>query len=209
MKWTAAIVTAFSILALVPAGASARDLTPGKVSIWAGLHGGKSQLVGATTGLSNVFEASELGLHLAGNYAISPKWTAVVSGGFDVGSNQFKPEIGGTQRLSINSWNVRIGFDRYAFIDDHVAIYAGPGLIYWRGNAEVDGTSSALDGEWPTVRQIGFNGRIGMKAYFNPHYALFGHIGQVIASNSAENGDGRSTWWSNHNEGTVGISVDL
>lgn len=211
-RWAArvGILTLLLVFGVTLSPASARTLTPRRGMLWAGLNGNRAQLVGPSTGFESVLEGSELGLHVAYSYALSQKWTVVVSGGFDVGSSQFKPATGPTSRFSINSWNARLGFDRYAFITDDVALYAGPGLLYWRGNAEVDGTGTpAVDRKWPTVRQIAFNGRIGMLARFAERYALFGHIGQVIGANSAEDGNGRNTWWSNHHEGSVGLSVEI
>jgi hypothetical protein len=210
MRAPIAILLAIAALTLAPIRATARELTTGAGSIWVGLNGNSTPLIGPTTGFGMEFQGSELGVHLGYSRALSAKWTAVLSGGFGVGSSQFKPAAGPTVRLSSSSWNLRIGVDRYAYINDEVAVYAGPGLLYWRGNAEVDGTGNdEFDGDWPTVRQIGFNGRFGMKAHFAPHYALFGHIGQVIASNNSKNGLGRNTWWTNHHEGSVGIAVDL
>lgn len=210
MKAAISMVLVLGVLCVAPHAASARKLVPGSASLWAGLHGNETQLVGPSTGFGSEFHGSELGLHLAFSRAMCEDWTAVISGGFDVGSSQFRPTAGPTVRYSSNSWNFRIGLDRYAYINEQVALYAGPGIVYWRGNAEVDGTGDPdFDSKWPTVRTVGLNGRIGMKAHFAPHYALFGHIGQVIASNAAKNGDGRNTWWTNHNEGSVGLAVDL
>jgi hypothetical protein len=209
MKVRLAVCSLVILLGLA-GSVSARTLTPRKSMVWAGLNGNRSPLVESTTGSGNEFESSELGLHLAYSFALSQDWTVVASYGFDVGSHQFKPTTGPTTRFSIDSWNVRLGADRYAFINDTVALYAGPGILYWRGKSEVDGSGNpALDREWPTVREIAFNGRIGMLAYLGERYALFGHIGQVIGSNSAEDGNGRNTWWTSHHEGSVGLSVDL
>lgn len=197
-------------LTLASGPASAQRLTTGNSVIWAGLNGNQAQLIGPTAGSGNAFESGELGLHLAYSYFLTPEWTLVGSGGFDLGNNQFKPTTGPTEKFTSNSWNLRLGFDRYAFINDGVAVYAGPGVQLWRGKGEFDGSGSpVLDREWPTVRQIAFNGRMGLWARFARHYALFGHIGQVIGANSGDDGNGKNSWWSNHHEGSVGVAVDL
>jgi hypothetical protein len=209
-RLTAVLVLLFALSGATP-GSAAR-LTRGKSVIWAGLNGNRAQLMSPIFETTSAFERGEFGLHLAYSYFLTDAWSVIASGGFDVGSLQLKPPatLGPTRRVSSNSWNLRVGFDRYAFIDDNVALYAGPGLLYWRGNAEGDGFGDEfLDQDWPTVRQIGFNGRLGMYARFASHYALFGQIGQVIGANSTENGNGRITWWTSHHEGTVGLAVDL
>jgi len=203
---------------LAPAAGAAR-LGTGKSVVWLGLNGNQTQLVGPTTGLFDPttgqivtgqrFEEGEVGLHAAYSYFLSDAWTLVLSGGFDVGHETFEPKQGPKQVLSSFSWNARVGFDRYAFINDDVALYAGPGVLFWDGSAEFDGSRDpAIDIEWPETHQVGFNGRVGMYARFAPHYALFGHLGQVIAHNIAKDDSGKNTWWSNHHEGSVGLAVD-
>ena len=134
---------------------------------------------------------------------------------YDVGSNKFDYSASsplpnsGHEKFTSSSFNVRIGGDRYAFLNDDVALYAGPGLLYWRGHAEYEGFGLGFDGRWPDVTQVGLNGRIGMYARLAGHSALFGHIGQVIARNSASDTPGDNTWWTNHFEGSVGLAVDF
>ena len=210
MKILATIASALFVLLGVAPSAQAARLTKGKHMIWAGLNGNRAQLLQPVFSSSSVFEAGEFGLHLAYSYFLTDAWTVVASGGFDASSLQLKPPSGPTRRRSSNSWNMRLGFDRYAFINDDVALYAGPGFLFWRGKAEGDGYPDLLfNQDWPTVRQLAFNGRIGMYARFASHYGLFGHIGQVIGSNSSEPGGARITWWTSHHEGTVGVAVDL
>ena len=85
----------------------------------------------------------------------------------------------------------------------------GPGVRYEKANETVEGTGSpALDKDWPDVKQIGLNGRLGMYARLGEHYALFGHIGQVLAFNSAEDDAGKRTFWTNNHEGSVGLALD-
>jgi hypothetical protein len=202
-----AVLTA---LAVLTCSADAARLGAGNSVLWVGLNGNESQLVGPTTGSGAIFGANELGAHVAYSYFISNAWTWILSGGFDVGNEQFEPTIGPTEKFTSRSFNVRLGMDRYAFINDDVALYAGPGILYWRGNGKFSGSASpATNGDWPDVSQIGFNGRVGMYARIGGGYGLFGHIGQVIAMNSASDDVGKNTWWSNHHEGSVGLAFDF
>lgn len=197
--------------------AGAERLTRGSSVVWIGLNGNQAQLVGFGLGHAVPIESPELGVHVAFNRFLSDTWTVALSGGFDAGSSNFKyasnypnPTLAGTEeKFSSRSFNLRIGGDRYAFIDDDVAVYAGPGLMFWRGSARYEGFGLGVDGRWADVTQVGFNGRLGLYARLAGHSALFGHIGQVIARNTDDDTPGKNTWWTNHHEGSVGLAVDF
>ena len=61
----------------------------------------------------------------------------------------------------------------------------------------------------PDVDQIGLDGRIGMHASLSTRVGLFGHIGQVLGSNSSDQGGVKVTWWSSSPEGAVGLSLNF
>ena len=197
--------------------AGAERLSKGSRVVWIGLNGNQAQLVGFGLGHAVPIESPELGVHVAFNRFMSDTWTVGLSGGFDAGSSTFKyassypdPSRAGTEeKFSSRSFNVRIGGDRYAFINDDVAVYAGPGLTFWRGSAKYEGFGLGVDGRWANVTQIGFNGRMGLYARLKGHTALFGHIGQVLARNTDDDTPGKNTWWTNHHEGSVGLAVDF
>jgi hypothetical protein len=197
---------------LLPHSARSDRLGKGNSMLWFGFNGNKSQLVGPTTGSVNEYEDNELGAHLACHHFVSDEWTVSLSGGVDVGRVQYRPSnpASAVETYSSRSWNVRVGGDRFAFINDRAAVYAGPGLVYWSGQAKYSGSGNPLiDLEWPRVSQIGFNGRIGMYASISNRTALFGHIGQVIARNTASDAKGKNIWFTNHNEGSVGLSFEF
>lgn len=198
-----------------PAGAG--RLARGSSVVWIGLNGNQAQLVGFGLGNAEPIEESELGVHVAFSRFLSDTWAVALSGGFDAGSNTFKyassypnPTLAGTEeKFSSRSFNLRIGADRYAFINDDVAVYAGPGLMFWRGHARYEGFGLGLDGTWPDVNQIGFNGRLGLYARLSGRSGLFGHVGQVLARNTDDDSAGKNTWWTSHHEGSVGLAVDF
>lgn len=203
-------MAAVAILLACTSMAHAAPLGKGNSMIWIGLNGNTAPLVGETTGASNVFDSGEYGVHAAYSYFLSDAWTFVLSGGFDAGSQKFEPTIGTTEEFKSSSINVRVGMDRYAFINDNVAVYAGPGVRYWSGNGEYTGSGDpTVDKAWPDVTQIAFNGRIGMLARLGSGYGLFGHVGQVIGMNSSDDSFGKNTWWSNSHEGSVGFSFNF
>lgn len=190
--------------------AHAERLVKGSSVVWVGLLGNKAQLIGPDTGPANIFEGDEIGAHGAYSYFVNDQWAAVFSGSFGFGKESFTDAGGAKQKETSKSFAGRIGFDRYAFINDQVALYAGPGFTYWTGRATYEGSSApTVNGDWPKVKQIGFNGRLGMYARMGAHYGLFGHIGQVLSTNSADGTPGKNTWWTMHHEGSVGLALDF
>jgi hypothetical protein len=106
-----------------------------------------------------------------------------------------------------HSFTVRIGGDRYAFIDDKVALFAGPGVFFTRGRSRF--TEMDLTFEGPDATEMGLNGRIGMYARLRKGSALVGHIGQVLSRTSGKKYIGEISWWSSTHEGSVGLAFDF
>jgi hypothetical protein len=212
MKGMCIALIALATVLVSPGPARSDRLGKGNSMLWLGFNGNKTQLVGPTTGSVSEYEDSELGAHFAYHHFTSDEWTVSLSGGTDVGRVQFRPAAAGApvETYTSRSWNVRVGADRFAFVNDRAAIYAGPGLLYWTGEAEYSGSGDPfIDLKWPRVSQIGINGRIGMYASISHRTALFGHIGQVIARNTASDSRGKNIWFTNHNEGSVGLSYEF
>ncbi|MBI1799750.1 MAG: hypothetical protein HYR73_08690 [Candidatus Eisenbacteria bacterium] len=208
-RWIAALAM---LIALCTCAATARAQHPGggNSMFWLGLIGNRAQLVGPTTGETNTFENPEAGVHVAYSYFLSDEWTACVSGAYQVNSSEFSAAIVPDQKFTSSSYVIRIGGDRFAFINDRAAVYAGPGITYWRGRGKFEGNPApGVNGDWPDVTQYGFNGRLGLWARLGGPWALYGHIGQVIAHNSAKDTKGENTWWTSHHEGSVGLSLDF
>lgn len=196
-----------ALVCLLASTAHADRLAKGRTVLWVGLNGNTAQLL--LPGGGPPYEGSELGVHVALNRFLSDAWSVVLSGGFDAGNTKFAPTGGsGDVKETSTSFNVRFGGDRYAFINDDVALYAGPGILFWKGHGKFENPPAA-DQKFPDVTQIALNGRIGMYARISGHTALFGHIGQVLAMNSGDDTPGKYTWWSNHHEGSVGLAFDF
>lgn len=197
------VATALAAALALAAPVHAERLHRGNNMLWVGLNGNRAQL--AATDLSiGAFEVGEPGLVVVYSRFLSDEWTVALSGGFNASNERTEPDSLEEFQFRTSSWNVRVGGDRYAWIDDNVALYAGPGLIVWKGKSTEEFAGLETDG--PDVTQLALNGRIGMYAGFGGHLALFGHIGQVIGLNTADADDGQKTWWSSHHEGSVGLS---
>lgn len=157
------------------------------------------------------YQSGEVGGELAYFRFLSDQWTLGISGGYH--ASRFKGEDKGggffsSQTNSTHSFTVRIGGDRYAFINDDVALYAGPGVVWTRGRAKFEPVGfQPVEG--PDTDEWGLNGRIGMYARLGKGMALYGHIGQVLSYASGEDSTGKSSWWSSTHEGSVGLAFDF
>lgn len=203
----AVVLLAMLMACAAAPAARAEKIAKGSSVLWIGLNGNRSHIVSTPVSLNTLGEENEVGLHLAYSYFLSDDWAGVISGGFDAESQKFEPAAGLESKFKASSYNVRVGLDRYAFINDGVALYAGPGLLYWKGGS--DYTVAGVTTGWPDVTEWAINGRIGMYARLASHVGLFGHIGHVVGTNTAEDAPGKVTWWSSHHEGSVGLALDF
>lgn len=197
-----ALSVAVIMLCFAPSAHAAR-IGRGNSLIWVGLNGNRTELIDSPLAIS---EGDEVGVHGAYSYLFSDAWSIVASGGLDAGKRRIDVGVVPPFKYASHSWNVRLGFDRYGFINDDVAIYAGPGLLYWNGHAEIPDTGFGAS-HMPDVHQVAFNGRLGMLTRLSGHVGLFGHIGQVIGSNTSEDSGVKVSWWSSSHEGSVGLSL--
>ena len=201
-----------ALLVMVVTAARAEHPGEGRWMLWLGINGNRAQLVGPTTSPINTFENPEYGVHAAAGYFLSDEWTLQLAGGYDVGRSRFEPSSPGApaETFTSSSYNLRLGTDRFAFLNDQIAIYAGPGILYWSGVGKYAGsTVSGINGDWPTVSQIALSGRFGMWARLSGSWGMFGHIGEVIGNDQASDSNGKNNWWTTHTEGSFGLSFDL
>ena len=128
-----AVLTMVVVSMCVAPCAHAERLGRGSSLVWIGINGNRAPLLTSPLAIE---EGSEVGVHAAYSYFLNEAWTVVASGGVDAGKRRLEVGVIEPLKFASHSWNVRLGFDRYAFINDNVAIYAGPGFLYWKGHAE-------------------------------------------------------------------------
>lgn len=208
-------ITSLVGLALVLSGAARADrLGKGSSLVFGQLGGHRGEFVSVTPGLSaagfpgSVFrnETGEVGGEIGYYRFLSDEWTLGFSGGYHASSMKNDEAGFGSETVDTHSFTVRIGGDRFAFIDDRAALYAGPGLFVTRGRWK---SKEDFTIEGPDVTEVGLNGRIGMYARLGNGYGLVGHIGQVLSHASGKNSIGKVSWWSSTHEGAVGMAFDF
>ncbi len=214
MSRSVAAISIVGIALLLSGAARAERLGKGRslVSVAVGGHRGQS-VVAFTSflglpGAVGRYESGEVGGEIEYCRFLSDQWTLGIGGGYHF-SRTSTTEYGlGTDVTETHSFTARIGGDRYAFIDDNVALFAGPGVVFTRGRWKDSDTGGFVE-EGPEATELGLNGRIGMYARVARRWALVGHIGQVLSHTSGKNSDGKVSWWASTHEGSVGLAFDF
>ena len=204
MPRSIAIASLIGLALLIVGPARAERLGKGRSLVLVGVSGHTGQFVQPAPFR---FQSGEVGGHLAYYRFLSDQWTLGISGGYHASRLEVDNPgslFFGTQTVHTHSFIVRIGGDRYAFIDDDVALYAGPGVFLARGRVRTESPSAGSQG--PNTTEVGLNGRIGMYARMGKGTALFGHIGQMLSHASGEDPTGKASWWSSTHEGSVGLA---
>jgi len=157
-----------------------------------------------------IFNHSELGVQAQYWYFLREDYGV----NFAAGIGYFKESsttdpgilLGSSEGQTINSWQVRIGGDRFAKLSDKLHLFAGPGIGLWSGKSKftVDGSTTS---ETPTVFRWTLSGRIGTHILMGENFGLIGQVGQYWGYATAEDGDGfKSKWLPSSSEGAMGFS---
>ena len=210
------------LLCLATGPAQAERLGKGRSLVLVGISGHRGQFIALAplTGspdwltFGGPTEVGEVGGEAAYYRFLSDHWTLGLAARYH--ANRVKTEhpdgFESSDIFHTRSFTLRIGGDRYAFIDDGVALYAGPGVFMTRGRESFQLTPPAVGAgtrKGPYSTERGFNGRIGMYARLAGRMALFGHIGQSLSYTSAKSSATKWIWWSSTHEGSVGLAFDF
>src|SRR5262245_4498689 len=156
------------------------------------------------TGAVFRFEQGEVGGTIALSRFLTDHWALELSGGYSAGREKTDDFLG-TRTKETRSFTVRAGGDRYAFIDDDVALFVGPGLFFTRGH--VTSTVTGIPG--PDATELGLDARVGMYARLAKSTGFFAHIGQVLSYTSGVASEGKISWWSSTTKGSIGLAFDF
>ena len=209
-----AIASLIAVALLLAASAHAQRLGKGRSLLTVAISGHRGQFVlGAGFGR---YVPGEVGGMVAYDRFLSDHWTLGAAASYHASrwsSDDFNSDgtKSSTDIIDTYSYALRVGGDRYAFIDDNVALYAGPGLFLSRGREKDElkvypPTTGGGSSEGPYSTEVGFNGRIGMYARLGRGAAFCVHIGQNLSRASGSNSSGESSWWSSTHEGALGLA---
>lgn len=200
-----------AVLLLLPAAAHAER--PGRghsmVTVEVGGHQGEavSVLLPILGFVGAVFpyESNEVGGEVAYRRFLSDQWAVGVSGGYYASSRS--TDIPEDDVITTRSFTGRVGVDRYAFIDDNVAVHVGPGVCFASGRWKQGSGSDPEEG--PEATSLGLDVRIGLYARLGKGWGIAGQVGEVMSHTSGKNSVGKVSWWSSAHEGGVGLAFDF
>jgi len=195
---------------VLPALASAASIQKGSSILAIQLSRGVADLTGGGgNGTLITFSMPEVGVQgqywyfMADEYAVN----------LDAGIGYFKesdtadPSVLGSEDFTrtANSWQVRIGGDRFAKLTEKLHFFAGPGIQVWGGKVK---DKYAVSGEFesPSTMRVALSGRIGAHILMGQNFGLMGHIGQYWGYATASEGDAETKWLPSGSEGAMGFS---
>lgn len=94
-------------------------------------------------------------------------------------------------------------------VGDLVVLYGGPGVEYWKGNAEFTDILGAGKVETPDVTRYNLSARMGLMKKLGSTVSLVGHVGHVWGPARAEKDGGEVKWWPGNFEGAAGVAVSF
>jgi len=206
------------VLVVVATGvASAAGFEKGSSLFAVQLSEGVADLVdpaGAGTYIT-AYDHSELGVQAQYWYFLKDEYALNLSGGIGWFSEINQPgddaAPGATDfKYSQTSWQVRVGGDRVAKINDRFHVFAGPGIQLWSGKAKFDGGSNpdytpAL--ETKNIMRWALEGRIGVHIAWSERVGLFGQLGHYIGYASVTDKGSKATWWPSGHDGAIGFAL--
>jgi len=206
------VAFAFGLALLVANSAGAERLGKGRSLVYVSIGSHTGQFITVIpplktfSGLVLRDASGEIGGEIAYERFVGDQTTLGISGSYHAGTMKSEtPSF--TANSNTHSATVRVGGDCFAFIDDHVAVYAGPGVFYRRGRWKSTALGTPIDG--PDATEIGLNGRIGVYAHMMGDLGLCVQIGQNFSHTSGEAPEGRISWWSSAPEGSLGLAFDF
>jgi hypothetical protein len=192
----------------LPGLASAATLQKGSSMLAIQLSRGVADLTGDVGGVLITSSRPELGVQ--GQYWIflADEYGANITAGIGYfkESETADPAVlsAGDYTETMNSWQVRIGGDRFAKVTDKLQIFAGPGIQMWSGKRTIKVSSG--DFEDPSTMRWALSGRIGANIAIGENFGLIGHIGQYWAYATAEEGGATTKWLPSGSEGAMGFA---
>src|SRR5258706_10958459 len=153
----------------------------------------------------------ELGIQVQWCHFLNTEYAVAVSGGLGWAGETDKPGGGAPPlapdfKYTQSSWQVRVGGDRWAHINDRFALFAGPGIQIWSGKWKTE-AGATLESENTT--RLALEGRLGFHLKWTDKIGAFGQLGHYIGHASAEQRGAKAGWWSSGHDGAAGVVFTL
>ncbi|HEY3215583.1 MAG TPA: hypothetical protein VGK93_03730 [Candidatus Eisenbacteria bacterium] len=103
-----------------------------------------------------------------------------------------------------DSWQFRVGGDRWGRINDRFHVFAGPGIQVWGGKFKVERSSG--DFESPSTTRYGLSGRLGVLLHLGESFGMVGQLGHYWAYATVKNGPATLKWTPSGRDGALGVT---
>lgn len=211
-----AVKVALACVLLVAASgvASAARFEKGSNLLSVQLTEGVADLVdpSAAGGWMGAYDHTELGAQVQFWHFLADGAALSVSGGVGFFGETDKPGEAVTDgtdfKYTQSSWQVRLGADRFAKLNDHLTIFGGPGVQFWQGKAKFDGGPGAFIPalESTNVTRWALEGRLGMHLALTGQVGMFCQLGHYFGYATASDKGSKTTWWPSGHDGAVGLA---
>ena len=168
----------------------------------------------SAAGYVTAWAHSEIGGQVQFWHFFSPDYALALSAGIgyfgetDAPGTYAAPGDGDT-KYTQSSWQVRLGGDRVAKINDRFTVFAGPGIQVWSGDFKfVSGMPAGSDWESEAVLRVALEGRMGIHMAWTDKVGGFCQLGHYFGyASSAEDHGAKATWWPSGHDGAFGIAM--
>jgi hypothetical protein len=201
------------------ADAQADRLGKGRSLLSVGVAGHTGQFISPYGAFYFPYTSSEVGGSLAYSRFLSDQWTVAIAGTFYIGRarlDQNNPNGSplATETLATHTFQGRVGTDRFAFFDDNIGLFTGPGLFVFQSRAKDEDqvhppTVGGGTNQGPDATGIGIDWRIGVHARMSGGTAFEAHVGEGLAYAWGKDSNGKVSWWSSNPEGALGLAFSF
>ena len=164
------------------------------------------------TGAISPFVQREMGGQIQYWRMVTHEAAFTASGGMSYYREENSPGENATslekiKRYITTSWQVRVGGDRLARVNERFALYAGPGVQFWTGRFRSEVGASSIESAW--TYRFGLSGRIGMLIQLGQTFGLNAQVGQYLAFATAREAGAQSTWLPSGTDAALGLTYHV
>jgi hypothetical protein len=175
------------------------------------LNEGTGDFVGddGSVGYLPAYDHSEIGLQVQYWHFMTPDYAFNVTGGLGFFSEKDEPGAAAPpnspdNKYSQSSWQIQVGGDRFAQVNDRFSVFGGPGIQFWGGQSTLF-QDTAAELKTASVLRVALTGRIGAMLKLNDKVSMIAQVGHYLGHASASEKGATTTWWPSGNTGACGV----
>ncbi len=162
----------------------------------------------------SAFDHTEIGAQaqvwhfMADDYAMSLSFGLGMFSETDKPGNN--PDAGAADiKYTQNSFNVRVGGDRFVKLGERASLYFGPGIEFWNGKAKYETGEATSSWEGESVTRYSLSGRIGALMQLSNSVSLGCQLGRKVGMASVTDRGAKASWWPSSFDAAGGLVFGL